>query len=206
MSGLKVIAAPIAEPISLELARLHLRLDVNDDSPPTHPDDPWLNEIGIPAAREWCEGWMERAIGPQTLELALDAFPSGAIELPGSPVNAIDSVKYVDSDGVDQTLAADQYTLDNYVDPALLSPAYGTSWPAARATTNTVRVRYSAGYTLPGESPDAAPLPFAIRAAMLLVLGALYENRENSAAVKQEDVPLGARSLLQPYRLRTSMA
>jgi uncharacterized phiE125 gp8 family phage protein len=204
MSGLKVIAAPTEEPISIEQARLHLRLDVNDDSPPTNPDDSLL-EAQIPAAREWCEGWAERAFAAQTLELALDAFPSGAIALPRSPVISVESVKYLDTAGDEQTLPAEEYALDNYAEPALLAPAYGATWPAARTAINSVRVRYLAGFTT-GDSPDEAPLPFAVRAAMLLVLGHLYENRENSAQVKLEDIPLGARALLLPYRLRLSMA
>lgn len=221
---LKVIAQPSGEQISLADARLHLRLDDDGDSPPTHPDDPWLSAVGIPAAREYCEGDLARALAPQTLELALESFDAeivfvtrhgrriwhrhrhDVIELPMSPVRSVTSVKYTDTDGTERTLDTTIYDVDLYSAPARIVLAFGASWPATQDIPNAVKIRYEAGYTLPGDSPDTDPLPAALRAAMLLVLGALYENREDQTEARLSQIPLGAMALMAPYRLRLGMA
>lgn len=204
MSGLKVITPPTGEQISLTEARLHLRLDDDGDSPAAHPDDGWLSGVGIPGAREYCEQWLRRALAPQTLELALDAFPTLDIVLPMAPITALDSVRYLDANSAWQTLSATLYTFDDYDEPCVIRRLETTTWPVTKVVPNAVRVRFDAGYTLPNDSPDTAPLPYAIRAAMLLVLGALYENRESGGEVAK--MPAGVQALLEPYRLRLSMA
>lgn len=204
--GLKIITPPTSEQITLEQARLHLRIDAYN-SPPEHADDQWILD-NIPSAREWCEDFTGRALAPQTLELAIGRFPGTldgygtllspgpTIQLPMSPVTGITSLTYLDSAGVTQTIAASNYALDSYSQPPRLYGAYGTSWPSTQSIQNAVVVRYTAGYSIPGDSPQDFPLPASIRSAMLLVLGHLYENRENSADVKMEEIPLGAQSLL----------
>src|SRR6185369_13879861 len=73
--NLRQIGEVAGEQITLAQARLHLRLDDDGDSPPSHPDDPWLTDFGIPAAREWCEAYLGRALAPTVFELSLGAFP-----------------------------------------------------------------------------------------------------------------------------------
>lgn len=226
---LKIIAHPVGEQIDLATARLHLRIDDDGDSPAAHPDDAWLTGVGIPAAREYCEGWLGRALAPHTLELGLDSFtqtdygcmwrgrwpcarhssePCASssmteIWLPMPPIVSVESVKYY-ADNVLTTLPPSAYYVDDYAGRIVLVD--GTSWPTTTIRPNAVQVRYRAGYSLPGDSPDTNPLPFALKAAMLLVLGALYESRENQTADKLEEIPLGAKSLMEPYRVRLGMA
>lgn len=223
MSGLRVIAAPSGEQITLAEARLHLRLDDDGDSPPAHPDDPWLNGVGIPGAREYCEGWLGRALAPVTLELALDSFTAAAeinfrtccwrwssdamgqgLPLPLPPIVSVQSVRYYNADGVLTTLSPSAYYVDDY--GARIMLVDGTSWPTTQTRPNAVLVRYQAGYSLAGDSPNPYPLPFSLKAAMLLVLGGLYENREDEAEKAVYEMPLGAKSLMMPYRIRLAMA
>jgi len=220
--GLRIVSGPDAEPISLELARAHLRLDVDDDSPPSHPDDFWLTEVGIPAAREACESELGRAIAPQVFEISLRGFPNWfpgievcsvdglvypwAISLPMSPVESIVSVKYIDADGNEQTWDPANYILDTWSDVNVIYTTTGVSWPPTGVVPNAVKIRYVAGYSLPDDSPLSYPLPKAIMAAMLLMLGHLYENREASTDVKLDEIPRGVSALLERDRLRLSMA
>lgn len=54
------------------------------------------------------------------------------------------------------------------------------------------------------EPPEARPMVInaAIQAAVLLILGHLYSNRENSlVGVSAQELPMGAHSLLWPYRV-----
>lgn len=198
---MKVVTPPSAEPITLAEARLHLRVTPDDDSPPWHPDDT-LIMAQVAAAREWCENHTKRALALQTVEVVLDEFPASAIQLPMSPIHSITWLKYVDTAGAEQTLSTTLYALDNYQEPGWVVPAVGTTWPATQAVINAVTVRYLAGY-------DAmyVPLPAAIRAAMLLLLGNWYENREAVViGTIQSELSFAVEALLLPYRLRLSMA
>lgn len=54
------------------------------------------------------------------------------------------------------------------------------------------------------EPAEACPMVIngPVKAAMLLILGHLYANRENSVVgVSSQDLPMGAHSLLWPYRI-----
>lgn len=159
-----LITPPAVEPITLDEAKLHLRV--------THPSEDALIELLITAAREYVERNTGLSMINQTWELALDAFPASAIQLPGAPLVSVTSVEYLDEAGDPQA-----------VDPALLivdkasRPGWVTSsapWPATQADTfNAVRVRYVLGFGTAGES-----VPADLRAALLLVLGDLFENRQ----------------------------
>jgi len=180
-----------AEPLTLEDARAHIRAysDVTaEDS---------LIESLITAARAYAENFTNRVLLTQTWDLVLDAFPAGILELPQAPLQSIDSVLYIDSDGAEQTLAASAYKVDAVTDPGRVAPAYGALWPMTRAEPNAVTIRFVAGY---GDAAAAVPMP--IKQAMLLMVGHLYQNRE---AVQAEGdfyrLPLGVEALLSPYRV-----
>lgn len=196
------------EPISLEMARAHLELLVYG-SPPASDLDFWLTNIGIPGARDWCESWLARSVAQHTLEVSTQGFPSGAIALPFGPVLSIVSVSYDDVDGAPQIVDVGDYVLDRTTAIAQARLAYGASWPVAQASANSVRVRYIAGYSLPDDSPQIAALPAGILIGMLLMLGHLKENREETIAVERvtiQEIPAGAKSFLERYRVRLSMA
>lgn len=210
--GIRVISEPSQEQLTVDDVGEHLRLD-KYGSPLEYPETNWITNAII-AAREVAEGLTGLALAPQELELAIDAFPgdvcgwvdSQGIDLHVAPVTSITSVKYLDGDGTELTLDASAYALDNFVSPGIVYPAYSTSWPVPQSIRNAVRIRMTAGYSLPGDSPQQQLLPKSIRAAMLLIVGHLYENRENTSAVKLEEIPMGVTALLERYRIRTSMA
>lgn len=184
--AIKVITAVATEPVTLQEARLHLRVISDPADVTAHPDDT-LIEANISAAREYCEHYTGRALAPQTLELALDAFPADGIELNRSPVTSITSIKYMDADGVEQTLSTADYSLNDYGVTASVELAADTEWPETQDVSNAVKVRYVAGYT---------EVPKTVKAAMLLLIGHLYENRQEGTAFKVEQLPLGVKSLL----------
>lgn len=201
----KIITPPTAEPITLEECRMHLRL-VADGSPPEHEHDPMILSQ-LSAAREWAERFTGLSLAPQTLAIALDDFPCDALKLPRGPVAAVLSVTYVDEDGAPRTLDPSAYQLDTFSEPPRLLSASGIDWPSTSATAlNPVVIRYEAGYSLPGDSPQLTPLlPASIRAALLLILGDLYENAEDSTERKLEHIPRGAEALLRPFRVESSL-
>lgn len=115
--GLIPVGEVVTEPITLAQARLHCRVDTFEEgSPPetVSEDDAWLTDIGIPAAREYCEGELGRALAPRTMELVTDTFPGYAaatppgtgFNLPFGPVQSITSVKYLDQAVADAAYTA----------------------------------------------------------------------------------------------------
>lgn len=104
--GVREVDGPVDiadEQITLELARAHCRVDLFG-SPPESDDDFWFSNIGIPAAREYCEREMGRSFVQRTMELATNAFPGVSVDaaagpcflLPFGPVQSITSIKYLD--------------------------------------------------------------------------------------------------------------
>lgn len=173
--GLKLITAPTSEPVSVAEAKAHLRVVGTDD-------DAYIGSL-ITAARQSAESITGRALMPQTWEFAVDEFKS-EIRLNKPPFSAVSSIKYIDKDGVQQTLAEADYILDSHSEPARVTSAYSKSWPYARKQANSVLIRFTAGYA------DAAAVPQEIKNWMLLRVGMLYENRESVAAgMTLDEVP-----------------
>lgn len=200
--GMRIIEDVQTEPVLMEEAWWHLRVDDGGG-----PNDDWIARVGIPSARQWCERYTGLSIGRRTLEMSLQCFPRADIELPRGPVAAIASVMYADASGAMQTIDPALYELDVYRTPNALRAAYGTAWPAARDSANSVLIRYTAGFGLRGD-PDM-PLPPTIRSAMLLMLAHLFENREATAvtrATNLQEVPLGVKALLDFDRTRLGIA
>lgn len=198
----KIVTQPVAEPISIAECRSHLEAQEYGDTTVDDADDMMILGL-LSAAREYCENFTGLSIARKTYEIALDEFPDAEIELPMPPAIEIVSVTYVDATEAVQTMAANTYVLDTYQLPAWLLPASGTSWPTAGSFINAIKVRYIAGYS---DDSDGEPLPNALRAAMLLVLGHLYKHREDSAAAALASIPLGAEAMMRPLRVRLGMA
>lgn len=198
----KIIIQPETEPLTVEECRSHLEAAAYGDTTLDDADDLMIGGF-LSAAREYCEEFTGLSLARKTYEIALDAFPPAEIELPMSPTIEVVSVTYVDADEAVQTMSAAAYVLDNYQLPAWLLPASGTSWPTPGGFVNAVKVRYIAGYS---DDSDGDPLPHALRAAILLVLGHLYKHREDTAAAALASLPLGAESLMRQLRVRLGMA
>lgn len=165
---LKLITAPVAEPILLAEAKNHLRVE--------HSVDDALISSLIIAARTQCEHITGRALITQTWERVLDAFPEDSIELGKSPVSSVLSVKYLDLLGVERTVNSSDYEVDLVSEPSWVLPlASSTGWPDTLEASNAVRVRFTAGY-----GDTGASVPSGVKAWMLLMIGTLYKHRETT--------------------------
>lgn len=194
----RVVAEPAAEPISLEEAYQHLRVDaVGSDG---RPDDTYIQAL-IAAARVYCENYTGLALAFKTYEVTLAEWPDDdVITLPHPPFVALVGVTISD-DLSDNELDAENYTLDDSGRYATLTPV--VSWPVL-ATGTVARVRYQAGYG--DESEASAQVPQPIRVAMMLLIGHWYANREAVAAGGGSELPLGVKCCLDPYRVRRGLA
>jgi uncharacterized phiE125 gp8 family phage protein len=156
--------------------------------------DPLLQSL-IVAAREVVEGLTNHALITQTQRLSLQAFPCGdVISLEAHPVQSIESFTYVDAAGASVPFV--DYTLDRDSFPARVVLNYGKRWPSTRASRNAIAITMKVGF-----GDTAADVPSRIRAAMKLLIGSWYENRE---AVNVGNIvttmPMAVEALLSSYR------
>lgn len=179
---------PTEEPVTLEEAKRHLRVDLD------LTDDDLQIEMMIQAAREDAEAFLRGSIMPQGWTGYLDRFPTeDEIALPFPPLAGVTSITYVDGDGVTQTLSADIYAVDLPGKRVYLK--YGQSWPSTRCQRNAVTIVFTAGHA------DAASVPARIKQAMLLMIGEMYEHREESVVgTVVGRMSLTAERLLWPLR------
>lgn len=191
-----VTEGPAEEPLSLAEAKLHLRVGNPELSPDIHPDDTLIETLII-SARETCEAFTQSALVTQTIELRLDCFPHGEMLLPRSPVQHVNSVKYIDGAGALQTWDSALYQVDTRSKPARIRPMPGVSWPSIKAgMMAAVTVEYVAGY---GERED---IPKPLLSGMKLLLGHLYENREASVVgTIVAELPMGVEPAWWPHRI-----
>lgn len=162
-----VVTQPAEEPISLADAKTHLRVD--------DPAEDSLIQVFITAARQHVENVCERALMPQVWQEQMPSFPA-SIELRGGVVSAVQSVIYIDQDGVQKILDPSAYYAWLAARPPQIYPI--GSWPATRDQADAITVQYAVGYA------DAASVPGPLRAAMLLIIGDLYSNRSAQAGVQ----------------------
>jgi uncharacterized phiE125 gp8 family phage protein len=185
--ALKVIIPPAAV-LTLEQLRRHCKIDPPDSA--NEADDDL--EAALAAAHAYAQHYCGVSIGSQTLELALDEFPNGGIQLPQGPVTSVTSVTYVDTTGDTQTVSSGAYSLDDYSNPPWLLPAAGTDWPATYAAANAVKVRYVAG---------AATIDGAVAQALRLLAGLYFDNRNAADKGQMFEVPFGVKALLDTCKV-----
>lgn len=181
---MRLITPPISEPISLETAKAHIRIDHNDD-------DNYILDL-ITAARQAVENHIRVSLMPQTRLLTMNEFKQLNYIAYG-PVSSITSIKYIDHWGDEQTLDTALYQLHQSDDYDFFSVKPTKSFPEVGKFENCIAVQYQCGYT------SAAAVPQTIKAAMLLHIGDMYENRELNILTLRFVTTNAYESLLSPH-------
>lgn len=192
---LKLKTKPTVEPIGLDEAKLHCRIDHD-------AEDQLINNL-IAAAREFTE----QLCGPlitQTWEQYEDSWPSGAKLIIGKPrlltvpTGVGEGIIYTDINGVGATLSAASYTVDtvNEHRPGVVL-LEGYSWPTVSLyAANPIKITFTCGYGAAGTA-----VPPAIRQAMLLLIGHWYEERQIASIGHMiSSMPFAVNALLANYR------
>lgn len=174
----------MAEPLSLSEVKSYLKVDSSVDDT--------LIELLITSAREEAESYTNQRLMPQTITEIFNRFPTdGCICLSLSPIVAITSISYTDEDGGGQTLAAEKYVAHTQSLPPIVTLAKDQTYPTTISEAQAVTVVYQVGYA------SAAAVPASIKNAMLKIIAANYDRREES--VKR--LPTDAQQLLWYNRI-----
>ena len=200
--SLTLVTPPAVEPLSLEEAKSHLRVNFNDDDA--------IIQLYIQAARSYVDGedgFLGRCLVTQTWLLTLDAFPTDEIKIPLPPLQSIASITYDDPAGVSQTVSVDDYYVDVAKEPGWVVPI--NSWPTPIDAINAVRILFTAGYEPGLDSPSdlTGNIPASIKAGMLLMIGSWYDQREDLVVgTIVQKLPFGSENLFRPFRVQLGMA
>ncbi len=142
-------------------------------------------------------GWLGRALRPQTWEYRLAEFPycdgysrryefpyrSEEIRLPYPTLTSVTSIKYDDANGDEQTLVegTDYNVMGvNGFSYGSVTPCYNKSWPSARRTPESVRIRYVCGYE--------DDIPPAISQAIALMVKSVFSAASQNMFVTMDRV------------------
>lgn len=193
-----VISVDGVEPVTLDEAKQQCYIPTSD----TDTTMEALLDSIITAARSYGENRTWRTLVDSTLELRMDSFPDGVIELPRPPLVAITSVKYLDSNGTEQTLAASKYTVDTNSTPGRIEPT--ESWPSTKDVIDAVRIRYKAGY---GDDSGSSTAPEDVKIALKMLVKFMYDNRDSFVLLERSgeyhEAPIGTNFLLDMHSNRT---
>lgn len=186
--SIAVSTPPSVEPLTIAEAKSHLRLETSTDDV--------LVASYVKAAREYVEDIGNLALVDQGLTLRLDQFPGQwpygfpgqydyvprrttltwaeryVIDVPRAPLKTVTSIQYVDIGGTPQTVDPALYQVDPYQRPGRILPAYGQTWPIARAQSNAVTIVLTAGF-----GADGSAVPESIRQLIRLLVAHQYELR-----------------------------
>lgn len=190
------------EPVSLDEAKAHCRVDFDDD-------DTLLTAL-ITAARQAIEDYCHISLIAKTITLTLAAAerPSSyfmqpyqvreqfnEFEIPYGPIQSVDMVTSIDSDGItviNCALNSDYYLMGKAFQTIRISNNF----------SNNILV-YTAGYgTAQGTTPG--PIPAGLKLAILNEVAYRYEARGEpqnirATAFTEEGVSQFARVLAKPY-------
>lgn len=211
----ELIAGAASEPITVAEQAAWSRFDAPDQltgSPAEENPDYDLVASQIKGAREEVERLSRYCCLPQQWRQVLPAFPGAhywmdpvydrvqggmpqqSIELLRRPVQSIELIQYLATDGTLTTLDPATYTLGN--NSVILN--VGQTWPVAANRDNSVRVEYTAGY-----NPDGSPpveIPERLKTAIKFLAGWWYENRLPVGTQPTTDIANTLKNILTGFR------
>jgi uncharacterized phiE125 gp8 family phage protein len=183
--SLTLVSPPAVEPVTLDEAKAHLKVDTTDD-------DALIASL-ITAARARAEWHTGRAFITQSWTLSLDAWPcAGAVEIPLPPLQAVTTITTYASNDAATVLDPSLYQVDAASSPARIALKQGVTLPVGLRALNAVQIAFSAGY---GDAESNVPAP--LREAILDLIANAYANRGDTSG----ELPLDALALLAPYRI-----
>lgn len=192
MLKIERLSGPVEEPVTIDEAKLHLRVDGSEE-------DAHIMGL-ISAAREYAEDVTWRSFCSQTWRMYFDCWPrSNHMAIPRAPLQSVTLIKYTDADGSQTTLASSNYLVSGNGDQrgAIVFKNTFSIPSATLQEVDAIEVEIIAGYG------DPSDVPQRIKQALLLIIGHWYENREEvvvQPGIVSTEVPMAAQALLRTLR------
>lgn len=179
---------PISEPITLDEAKTHLRIEHDSE-------DDLLNAL-ITTAREYLEMQTQLALVTQTWRLSIDNWPMDQfLSLKKSPVQSIDQIEQFDENGSAELISISDMILDGNAHPGRL---YTSEQTNPDQIINGIEITFTAGFGSASDVPDM------LKRAMLIHIAHMFEFRGVvSPNMQPASVPNGYGSLISPWVRRS---
>lgn len=187
-----LITPPTAMPVTLEEAKLHLR--VEDDG-----DDGLIRGL-IAGAVSYLDGWtgiLGRCLVEQTWRVDFDTF-GRCMRIPLWPIIEIESITWRNEAGQVATIADENYALRTDERGAYVHWDKAYSFPSGLYESAAVSVLVKAGY--PNDENDVSTVPAALKVAILLLVGTWFDNREATVSGNASELPFAVNALIAPFR------
>src|SRR5690606_7463663 len=190
-----LITPPAIQPITLAEAKLHLRVD--------HNDEDTLIENLIRAPTEHLDGWtgiLGRCLVEQVWRQDHDRFARQMI-IPLGPVMAVQSITWRDPAGQLSTVPSGSYDLrTDEAGNAVIRFDVDYAFPANLHESRAVAITFKAGYETKPGPPATSTVPNPLKVAILLLVGHWYQNREAVSSTGMASLPFAVEALIAPYR------
>jgi len=203
MAGTVVTTQPAQEPITLQEAKEHLRVEDGIDERLLRPL--------IQTARMFAEEYLGRKLVTTVLTQSYDvanefedplwegmrvgadiAYYKNYLTLSHGPVASVNSINtYDDSDNA-TVFASSKYYLDNAREPAKILLRKGQTWESNLRVANGIEVNYTVGYS------SIYSIPEPIRMGILQHVAHLYEHRGDMYEASNPYPPM-LKTLYAPY-------
>ena len=189
---LELVTGPTAFPLSLIEAKEHLRVD--DDN-----DDAYIEGLIATATAylDGSSGILGRALIEQTWRWTLPAFPDRR-PIPLPPLIEVVSVTYLDTAGIEQTLATSVYrVITGGTSGGWITLEVGQTWPSVLDADDAVRLDAKAGF-----GANWNDVPPTIRHVILVLVAHWYEHRApvNIGNINSQ-LALMVDEMVAPYRM-----
>ncbi len=193
---IEIVTPPAIEPVSVDEAKLRLRIDHDDE-------DAMLGDL-IAATRERVERLLGQALITRRVREVRDGWRLGGepcpsvIRLALGPVSQLHEISTVDASGAEALAPLSDFILDAASVPGRIALADGASWPPTGQVIMAVAIEYDAGY-----GGDPADCPGPLREAILALVAESYVYRtgaERGAVSEEIALPATVSGLLSSYR------
>lgn len=207
--SLAVQTGPAAEPVTRAEAKVHAKIDTNDE-------DTYVDGL-VSSARQLVEELTGRVLITQTWTATLDDWPSAnpmhdwwngvrelpittalsadRVQIPKAPFRTVSKVELIDEDNTATEIATTVWYSGVKHGTGELMLRRGQVWPATLRDFGGIRITFTVGY---GANPS--DVPFALRQAVMMLVAHWYETREPSLE-RGGKVPFTVDALLAPYRV-----
>lgn len=192
----QIVSTPLVYPVTLIEAKEQLRLNALNTAFDT------LIDGFIETATSEAEKFTRRRFLNQTWDVFADKFPKEHyFQLPFGSLNSVVHFKYKDVYGVETIINPTSYIEDNIGSRLVL--AYEEEWPSnvELYPVNPIEIRFSCGYLLPSEVPQA------IKDAIRIKISDLFINANDTILSNMLFISRlnSFERLLWPYKVHTNV-